>query len=45
MGRNYAKILTETEADKIVDDFVLHFSILLFSNFSKNSIIHFQLTI
>ena len=26
MGRNYAKILTETEADKIVDDFVLHFS-------------------
>lgn len=39
MGRNYAKILTETEADKIVDDFVLHFSILLFSNFSETKLL------
>ena len=39
MGRNYAKILTETEVDKIVGDFVLHFSMVLFAKFSETKLL------
>ena len=39
MSWNFAKILTETGADRIVGDFVLHFSILLFSKFSGTKLL------
>lgn len=35
MDRNYTKILTETRAGRIIGYFVLYFSILLVSKFSR----------
>lgn len=35
MDRNYAKVLSETRAGRIIGDFILYFSILLFPKFSR----------
>lgn len=35
MDRNYTKILTETRAGRIIGYFVLYFSILIVSKFSR----------